>query len=83
MIERKRTPAQWRALIDGESAKRLGMTADSNPFIPGPLYDAWAEGWESIPRWRRNEFRHPAGALGESPLPRPCPDPNPRRKGYE
>ena len=71
------------ARFDGESAKRLGMGADFNPHPPGPTHDAWAAGWEAIPRWRRTDYRHPARALGASPLPRPCPDPNPRRVGYE
>ena len=72
-----------RARFDGESAKRLGMGADLNPHPPGPQHDAWAAGWESIPRRRYAHARTPARALGDSPPPRPCPDPNPRRVGYE
>ena len=71
------------ARFDGESAKRLGMVDGYNPFPPGPIHDAWAAGWESIPRRRYAHARTPIRALGDSPPPRPCPDPNPRRVGYE
>lgn len=71
------------ARFDGEGAKRLGMERDANPHIPGRLFNAWNEGWDSIPRWRRTDYRDPANDLGRSPAPRPCPDPNPRRIGYE
>lgn len=72
-----------RARFDGQGAKRLGMQRTDNPFAFGPLHDAWAEGWDSITRWRRTDWRSPVGDLGRSQAPRPCPTQNPGRKGYE
>ena len=69
----------WRARFDGESAKRLGMARDANPHEPGQCFKAWLEGWDSIPRWRRTDYREPIRELGRSPPPRPCPEQNPRR----
>ncbi len=71
------------ARFDGEGAKRHGLARAANPHIPGRHFKAWNEGWDSIPHWRRTDYREPANDLARAPAPRPCPDPNPRRIGYE
>ncbi len=72
-----------RARFDGEDAKRLRMPRDANPYPPGRCFRAWSQGWDSIARWRRTDFREAANSLDRPTPPRPCPDPNPRRIPYE
>jgi len=76
------TPAERAAMarFDGEGAKGLGLQRSDNPYPPGAECDAWAEGWDSAPATRRTEPGPPPCGFDS---PRPCPDPNPRRVGYE
>lgn len=85
MTDPFRTPEALisRARFDGADAKRLGISRDTNPHEPGRRFKAWAEGWDSIPHWRRTDWSSPIRELGRSPPPRPCPGPNPRRYPHE
>ncbi len=73
-----------QAWFDGARDNANHKPRDLNPHPPGPIADAWNEGWDKVESDRANNTHRTSYATEPATYrPRPCPDQNAPRTGYE